>query len=356
MKKFRPAVPLILAALLAPHAHGQKLRVEEKYDRASDTTELAAHVLYLLNTPEQFVQLQMRGQHSGRQQLLPAYGIRLEIYSFAAKKRFNDPRVTRGLVGVADGRPIKFEWWSYDTAEGDKARQFLPRAAGVGGKPVLEYLSFVAEIEQLAQLAGAREAELRLGPARLALDDTHKAIMREFVARTTPPEGAVPEPDGGAEFVSAELPPALEGAPLDATVKWLLDKIHKHGTSYGPERSRVTKQVESSGCQISYWVTSIWSPNSSWSSALTVTPSGGTQYRVNLGDLSADSVRAVVYKNAAYLHFATRGGEPKIERRFSDEDERTLKSSAIIKLNKSKDLPGIVAALGRAISLCQPAP
>lgn len=356
MKKFRCALPLIFAALLAPHADGQKPRVEEKYDRASDTTELAAHVLYLLNTPEQFVQLQMRGKHRGRRQLLPAYALELEFYSFAAKKKFSDPRVTRGLVGVADGRPIKFEWWAYDTAGGDKARQFLPRAASVGGKPVLEYLSFAVEAEQLAQLAAAREAELRLGPTRFPLDDTHKAIMREFVARITPPEDAAPEPGGGAEFVVAQLPQGLEGAPLDATIKWLLDKIHKHGTSYGLERSRIIRQVESSGCQISYRATSLWSPNMSWSSALTVSPSAGVDYRVNFGDLNAASVRAVVYKDTAYLHFATRGGEPKIERRFPDEDERTLKSSAIIGLNRSKDLPGIVAALARAISLCQPNP
>lgn len=353
MKKFRLALSLIFAASLAPPAQGQKPRVQKQYDKAENSTEVTANVLYLLNTPEHFIQLQVRGRHWGSQPILPAGGVYFEFYSFAAEKKYRAAG-DRQLSGVADGRPLKFWRWDYGTAEGGEALRYLPRAARVSGKLVMEFLNFYVEPEQVSQLAAARDAELLLGPTRLPLDDTHKSIMREFVSHVTPAEGGAPE--AGMEIVDSQLPPELEGATADATVKWVLNKIHKHGTHHEAERSRTLHPVESSGCRISYRQRTLVGRDLSRMTGPSVAPSGGTEYRLNLGDLSADSVRAVASKETAYLIFATRGGEPKIERRFPDEEGITLKSGAVIRLKRSKDLPGIVAALARAISLCQPNP
>jgi hypothetical protein len=339
MKTFRLALSLILAASLAPHARGQKPRVQKQYDKTANATEVAANVLYLLNTPEHFIQLQVRGRHWGSQPILPAGGVYFEFYSFAAEKKYR-AEGDRRLSGVAGGRPLKFWWWDYGSAEGDKALQFLPRSARVSGKLVMEFLQFHVEPEQVALLAGSRDAELRLGPTRLALDDTHKSIMREFISHVTPAEGVAPESGGAVEITGEQLPPELAGATADATVKWLLNKIYKHGTSYEAERSRILHPAESSGCRISYRERTLVGRGVAWMTGPSVAPSGGMEYRVNLGDLSADSVRAVVSKEHAYLVLVTRGGEP----------------NAVIRLNKSKELPGIVAALARAISLCQPNP
>jgi hypothetical protein len=353
MKKFCCCLSLLLCAALAAGAQGPKPRVQSQYEKGDNRTEVAANVLYMLNTPEQFVQLQLRGRYWGRRLLLPAEVVTLEFYSFSNEPKYRSER-DRRLVAVADGRQIDLGQPVYKSAGADTAAQLLPKVARVGGKLVMESVVAFVEPEQVALLAAARAVELRLGALALPMDDVHRAIFREFVSHVIPSEGSVPEPGSGVEVVEAQLPPELKDAALNDTMRWLQSQLDKNGTTSREGRMTRLVPVSFSGCRIKYKFFLQPARLPSWDNSKF--PPVSTEYRVDLADLSPDSVRAVTYEGSAYVYFRTRSGERKIWQGWDSLSDELggFYSGATLTLNKSKAVPGITAALARAVKLCQP--
>ena len=62
--KFRRQLPLLLLVFALPVcARAQSVRTE--YMKDSKQTAVETNLLYLLNTPEQFVEMQLRGLYKG---------------------------------------------------------------------------------------------------------------------------------------------------------------------------------------------------------------------------------------------------------------------------------------------------
>lgn len=82
----------------------------------------------------------------------------------------------------------------------------------------------------------------------------------------------------------------------------------------------------------------------------------GREFRLDLADINADSIRAIVYDGQVYIYFRTRDGVPAIKRRLDFMEDAEMKSSTYINLSNSKAASGIAAAFTQVVKLCQSAP
>jgi hypothetical protein len=350
MKRFDvSALLLMLAVSASAFGQGQRARVRAEYDQERGHTHVAANVLYLLNTPEQFVELQLRGQYWGKRLLFTADEVSLEFYSFSAAAKYRDEK-SRRLVAVLDGKEFDLGPATYKTISADKAGELLPKNARLSGKPLLEVLIAKVEPAHASALADARRVEFRLSDLRLALDDEHMSILREFNSFVNLAPGAAIPSGEGVEALMAELPPALKDAQINTTLKWLEESLFKHAVFSRNGYAWRLVPTHFSDCKIAYRIAQKRALGA-------VGPPSVTVFSVDLADLDAESVRAVSYDGMTYVYLRTRGGEQKIRSAWpTDADHGFTRASTTITLDDAKAAPGITAALAQAVRLCQAKP
>ncbi|MDQ3907132.1 MAG: hypothetical protein M3268_02185 [Acidobacteriota bacterium] len=347
-------------------------RVEKAYMKNVNRTRVDSALLYVANTPEQFVGLQLRAWYATQTLSKPADQIVLELFSFAhaALYRRDDER---RLVAEADGSQIDLgplsrgelageiradgrETFSADKASALAMQVPLPQAARLRGGAdkslVLEIMSADLRPSQIYRLARARSVELRVGATRLPLTETQLSILREFAAEVIPagvvPADEPPAPSAAAKF--PDVPSDENNAALEATTKWLASALSKYGDAVGLGGRDATRveAVVFKGCEMKYRTVGRPLTSSPYAPAPSET-------RFNLADLSAARVNAVVMGSGSTLLFGTRDAEQKISVIYTTnkgDDKRAL-DTASVQLNKADAAERVGVALRHAINLCQ---
>lgn len=335
-------IALLLILILPVVLFGQTPHLKTAYDKESNRTQVLANTLYLVNTPEQFIQLQLGGVIWGRQPLFPAEEVVLEFYSFGSTAKYKDLK-SRRLTVVLDGKELQLGTLEYQSMSGEKAGKALPTVAKVGGKLNLERLTIHLAAEQIGLLGRGTRVELRIADTAIPMDDVHMGILREFASYVMPPADVMPAPGSGVEAIEPVLPQELTGAQLEPTLKWLRPRLEEFGS--GPTWLGISRLMTKSfsGCTISY----------------KIIPAGGSpwihEYAINLSDLDLNSIRAIKYQEFSFLYFSIRPGLAPLNRYFGMSSTPIQQLGTSLTLNP-KGAPTVTAAFAQAARLCQPKP
>lgn len=387
MKHLCACLSLMLALAPAPRAQEQKARVRTEYMKSAKKTRVEANVLFVLNAPDQFLQLQLRAWHKGQQLDSPAEQIELDFVSFGKSPRYA-ANEDRRLVAVFDDGRVELGQLERIVMNSEKGgANALPTfarlraAVAADDKLTMELMSVDIRPEQFVRLAGAARAEIQIGATRFALNDVHMGILREFASYVIP-QGWTPQqvaggaagagvapPPGVAEPTRAETPSDANNAPLEDTLKWLKKELSKNGTITRNGRTERLETVAFSSCEIRYRVAPIvvQAPPGPATDLLNapgyryVPPT--LDYSLNLADLDPQGVRAGMIDDGAMISFLTRDGAPKITKKTTDNSEGRVTlhyedqklSGGFLNLRKTQIAPDIAVALTHAIRLCQKA-
>jgi hypothetical protein len=324
MTKLLISITFIFVPAFFVAGQQQKSRVHTEYLKDTNRTTVAANTLYVFNSPEQFVQLQLRGLIWGKEPLFPAEQLRLEFYSFSQSAIFKKEE-DREIEITIDDHKLKLSKAEYQKVGADKARQMLPKSAIVNGNVVMETLFFKVTPEVIGDWIEAKNIEFRLGAINFVLNDNHKSIVREFGTYVLPSADVTPQPGTGVESVVPVLPAELTNASLPTTLNWLRDKLTTSAVTANWGRINHFEAIQFSNCKIEYRI---------------INESVGWGTRIDLSKVNPNSIKAVSYEDRAYVYFRTEGGG----------------FATSITLASAKSAPTITAALKQAVTLCQTTP
>ncbi len=198
---------LIAVATLSAFATAQTSRVHTTYSKDKKLTKVETSALYLMNTPEQFIQLTFESVYKGEKLDKPVDKVDLSIFSLAKKARYRGPS-EQTLYAVTDGERWKVGTVLYlamngETKNGKDAyysenNKYLgmevpfPKTARVRNASgdvnglTMEWLDINMKANQFAKIVAAKKVEFQLGSNAFELDENHMAIMSEFAAKITP--------------------------------------------------------------------------------------------------------------------------------------------------------------------------
>lgn len=193
---------LLFAGMISVRAQGSGIRTE--YLKDTKSTRVETNLLYIYNTPDQFIQLQFRTWYKGEKLTSPPSKVDLELFSFANKDVF---RKNRSLVFIADGEETKPGSLSHTMFKGkskdgvdvfyvaggnpDIGMQVpIPQSAQIRGGSLdgitMESMSLSLKSDQFLTLAKSTQAAIRIGNTTLDLNARHMEILRNFSDQITP--------------------------------------------------------------------------------------------------------------------------------------------------------------------------
>jgi hypothetical protein len=199
--KLRRRLPLLLLVFALPVcARAQAVSVE--YMKDAKRTRVETPLLYVLNTPEQFVEVQFTTTYKGATLVKPPDKIEISVWSVAKKAMY---RGGRELGVVVDGERLKLGFNDPAVMTGETkngvdafynergmgmqvpvpAVAKIRNAQGVKGL-TMELLVFALKPDQFEKIVGAKQVEFRLGDTPLALTEGQRAILRDFASRLRP--------------------------------------------------------------------------------------------------------------------------------------------------------------------------
>lgn len=195
-------------AAISSSAQGSGVRTE--YMKDNKSTRVETNMLYLINTPEQFLELQLRSWFKGSTISAPAREVAVEIYSFSKKPLFKK-EADREIVAITDSGESKVGTLSVKSYKGDpnnkdeggflvyglmgnpNVAMHIPVPSGAlvkGGGNVnaltMEMMSLSMKPDDFLKVAGSTKLELKIGNTLIPLNDRQVAIVRSFAEQITP--------------------------------------------------------------------------------------------------------------------------------------------------------------------------
>lgn len=206
MRHFRTPMALALTLLFFCVGFSQSSKVRSSYMKDVKRTKVETFLLYVMNTPDQFVELQLHAVYKGEKPVKPAEQLGLTIFSLAKKAQFRGD--TQELFATTGGDRWRVGTGTRTGFKGDTNKgveSFLsenrpdmgmqvpfPQSAAVrnaGGDVnglTMEWVEINIKPEQLSKLAAASEVRFQLGSTTFALNEEHLQILRDFVSQLTP--------------------------------------------------------------------------------------------------------------------------------------------------------------------------
>ena len=195
---------VVLATCVTGNAQGSGIRTE--YIKDDKTTRVETNMLYVYNTPDQFVQLILRSWYKGEKLTSAPTKIDLEVFSFSKNSLYKETK-DRGLVIVADGQEFTFGKLTNTVMKG-QTKNGVDSFFVVGGNPYLgmqvpvpqsaqikaggnlngvtmELMGLSMKPDQFLKLAKAAKLEFRIGTTSLQLTERHVEIIHNFANQIT---------------------------------------------------------------------------------------------------------------------------------------------------------------------------
>lgn len=324
---------LMLLLLTVTSTPAQESHVELRYEKSIDRTIVTSDLLYVINMPSQFMQIQLIGRYpgKGKPSQMPDR-IYFQFYSFASNALYQLDSKHRLLVKV-DSKVLNFGLLSYANVEGkskDPKERNNPR-------PLKSNLSFSASlppaavittahkkddltvefmsIEELSLadlrlLAGATELAMKIGDTVFAFRPMHMAVLREFTESITPTNVnsmSLSEPE--REKMPPDVPSDEKQTPLAETLTWLKTHLERNGSTNDLLTPKRFEPVNFNSCQIVYKVTPRFR-NSPVSRTLVYAI---MEYRMDLADLNPEAIRVSDLGDYATASMTVRDYQPKIK-------------------------------------------
>ena len=316
---------LTLVLAVSAIASAQESHVNVRYEKSSDTTTVATDLLYVIDMPAQFMQIQFTGRYpnQGKPKELP-YAISVEFNSYGTKSFYNkddahhlrvkagDEILDVGLLNYARFEESKKDQ-SYPDRPAFKLRGGLPSTALVastGNSPglTLELMSRPISLRDLATMARANEVLMKIGDTVFQLTPMHMKILREFVAALSPPnidpalvKTVAPPP------IPNDIPSDANNTSLNETLKWLRAYIEREGTANDVVVPKQLQIMNLNSCRISYRKVPVIR-NASENLVYAI-----MEYQMNLADLNPEAVTVADYADHSSVFIQTHDAEPKIK-------------------------------------------
>lgn len=199
-------LPLFLVLATCLTCMAQNSGIHTEYMKDNKTTRVETSMLYVYNTPDQFVQLMLRSWYKGEKLTSPPTKVDIEIFSFSKTQIYKNDK-DRSLVIIADGQEavignLKNLVMKAETKNGVDSffagnpnvgiQVPVPQSAQIkaGGNlngVTLEWMSTSMKADQFLKLAKAAKLEFRVGNTSLPLNDRHLEIVHNFANQITVP-------------------------------------------------------------------------------------------------------------------------------------------------------------------------
>jgi len=221
--------------ILSPSLRAQDPHVHTRFIKESKTTMVETDLMYLINTPVQFVQVGLVARHPGERLEKPPKKIDLLIWSFSRDVMYRADK-DHTVILRADGEswsitPELYAVFKGDTKNGQDV--FWNEKRPVIGEPsplpdnaqvraqggvnglFMEQIFVELKPEQLTKIANAKKVEIQLGISKFGFTDEYLSTTRDFNSRLIP--GSKSGADSNAQQ-SASTQSGNSGAPIDAGV------------------------------------------------------------------------------------------------------------------------------------------
>lgn len=195
---------LLLAICVSGNAQGSG--VHSQYIKDTKTTRVETSMLYVHNTPDQFVQLTLRSWYKGEKLTSAPTKVDLEVFSFSKNPGYKKDK-DRAFVIVADGQEFPIGNLSNTVMKG-QTKNGVDSFFTVGGNPnvgvqvpvpqsaqikaggnlngiTMEWMAFSMKPDQFLKPAKAAKLEFRIGTTSLPLTDRHVEIIHNFANQIT---------------------------------------------------------------------------------------------------------------------------------------------------------------------------
>ena len=208
MKLSKPAF-LILAFYLSFVTTGQAqdTHIRSEYMPKFKMTKVESDMMFVINTPDQFMQLGLIARYPNQQLVTPPKNVSLTIFSNSPKPLYESKK-DQNLTAVTDGQSWKageLQYWSGKGSKTDKGQEMfaseerpglglqnpLPPDAKVSqGKAIdqlyLEWLTIDLKPEQFARVAQSQKVEFQIGKTKFQFTDSQMNTIRAFASSITP--------------------------------------------------------------------------------------------------------------------------------------------------------------------------
>jgi hypothetical protein len=197
----------ILIGATQLYAQGTGVRTE--YLKDDKSTKVETNMLYLGNTTDQFVGLQLTGRYKG-EKLTSAPKIEVTIYSFSKDPIFKKDK-DRILVIIADGTEMNLGTMTAATFKGE-TKNGADTYFAVGGNPnvgmqvplpqgaairlggsmtgmTMELLTLQLRPDQFLKLGTATNIRFKVGSTILTPTNRHVEVIHNFAQQLTPQQG-----------------------------------------------------------------------------------------------------------------------------------------------------------------------
>lgn len=195
---------LLLATCVTGNA--QDSGVHSEYMKDNKTTRVETSMLYVYNTPDQFVQLALRSWYKGEKLTSAPAKVDLEVLSFSKNPLYKKDK-DRALVIVADGQESPIGNLTSMIMKGE-TKNGVDSFFAVGGNPnlgvqvavsqsaqikaggnlngiTMEWMNLSMKPDQFLKLAKAAKLEFRIGTTSLPLTDRQLEIIHSFANQIT---------------------------------------------------------------------------------------------------------------------------------------------------------------------------
>jgi hypothetical protein len=206
MNVTRIVVLVSLVFIAAGLGDGQAVGLHTEYMKDDKTTRVETSLLYVRNTPDQFVELMFRGWFKGEKPVKPPTKIAIEMFSLAKNPLYESKR---SLIAICDGAQFEIGQVS-DLVLNGETKNGIDTFYGVRGNPnvgmqlpvsqnaqikstgngvtglSMEWIGVDMKPEQFFKLAKSKTIELRLGNSSFTFSDTQMNIIRNLANAITP--------------------------------------------------------------------------------------------------------------------------------------------------------------------------
>jgi hypothetical protein len=371
---------LLLLSLLMAQTDKAPAPIHVSYDDSMKSTEIKTNWLYVLNAPDQFLQMKLVARFRGKQ--MPQTGpttFEIEVISQAPKHRYENLPT---LIAVADGVEVKIGKMDQHPIQafmgvfngGQKHSEELvnntlspvPQSAAVltqhkAAELVGEWIVTKISVEHLTTLARAGKIDWKLGNTEFSFNEIQLTRLRQFVEATKVGSGVVLNETASVEEpgkpLRTDTPSDANNSTLKVTLDWLKQQITTYaGDSMEVDGPKTLSLTKFNGCNIEWRMAPPASHVEVFGMPSRLQPMS-LYFGTNLKDLDPQSVQ--VTRSGDLIRFATRNHEHRINLTGKYDNTRQIDNvmkpsdSASFTL-KRNDLGGeMKEAFSHAIKLCQ---
>ena len=196
----------LLVLAICVTANAQDTGIHTEYMKDNKTTRVETSMLYVYNTPDQFVQLMFRSWYKGEKLTSAPAKVDVEVFSFSKNPLYKKDK-ERVLVIVADGQESPIANLRNMVMKGE-TRNGVDTFFVVDGNPnlgmqvpvppsaqikasgnvngiTMEWMGYSMKPDQFLKLSKAAKLEFRIGATSLPLTDKHVEIIHNFASKIT---------------------------------------------------------------------------------------------------------------------------------------------------------------------------